>query len=144
GLVGEVLNPTQSVVPGGTTLPYRWRLTNGSEPIWSWAAITYGPATTNVSLSSFGTWPTSSDFNRILNPGEVWEGDSVQYTADSAALPGQAEFYLRAMGGRNIGDTDFMTRDAHTVVVTPVPEPATFAALILGVGSLAAKRRKRV
>lgn len=143
GLAGQVLNPVQSIAPGQTTAPFRWRLSNGNLPVWSWVAITYGPADTNVFLTSFGTWPTSSDFNRFLNPGEVWEGDSVEYTAGASAQPGQAEFYLRAMGGLNLGDADFMTRDAHTVVVTPVPEPATIAAMLLGVGALAAKRRKR-
>ncbi|MCE9559327.1 MAG: PEP-CTERM sorting domain-containing protein, partial [Armatimonadetes bacterium] len=128
----------QTTTPGGHS-DYRVRLETGADSVWQWAYHSqYSPGLANATLD-FLSWPSSNNFDAVMAPNSTWEGDVVRWNAASNTPNGTLQAGIGFMGGKYVGDLNFISDQRFTWTV--VPEPTGLLALGLATALLLRKRR---
>lgn len=81
----------------------------------------------------------------VINDTEVWsqwvsgyDVAGINYSADISCLPGSTIDFILSPGANGVCD-----HFTYTATISVVPEPASFLALLCGIGGLSVLRRKR-
>ncbi len=132
-------DPVRTAAPGDA-LSFAGILTNtGPDAVYLQGALFLAPGL-NLDPS-----PYNDNHPALLNAGESYTGAFFNVNVPATAVPGSYGGGFSVLGGASSDPFDPFTTtasDGFTVVVNPVPEPATLAALGLGAGALL-RRRKR-